>query len=560
MPAFVLLPASPSDLESIVRLQFKACADDQGFPVIFPKGASLSSITHLVHSYENDMENDPTCFIMIVKEAMSGEIVSYAVWHFYPPRSQEEIDLEMLVENIPLPIDANQELGNRLIRESTRKRHEVVAATIGPQRAYASPNAAESAGNGSLLDDVEESPFPSSTYPDIPNPVSNASLWQQLLGLGTPAGDMFLENLASEWAKVMPNNQNTENSRRPTESCDTVVVATEATDRRDEKAVAARGRNLIGSWRGSPIRLLNSSVELLLLNQSLGEIYECMMSGIAIRYLDYNCNLFAGSYRYSFDADCPEPAISEQESTKTLATTYTAAWKQKTPSSSMNPRIQSKLSLEILSSQINKVTMIGIARFLDNFGSLYGNIIDAKARKQNERTLTAVLQAFALQFGPCRQDKESRDHQPNPFETAGHVSSLDTSLEASTSTNTPMFITAWLNAYAFLAEPQQCRSFLRLYAVFLFMMTTMPSEAQVDGRVHVDALDILDDALRQMLELRELIDSYCSHLDNMSIYKFLFQSSFGIFGWYAYLRDTIASVLNPRTFILDDAPLPLKGT
>lgn len=422
------------------------------------------------------------------------------------------------------------------------------------------PNAAESAGNGSLLDDVEESPFPSSTYPDIPNPVSNASLWQQLLGLGTPAGDMFLENLASEWAKVMPNNQNTENSRRPTESCDTVVVATEATDRRDEKAVAARGRNLIGSWRGSPIRLLNSSVELLLLNQSLGEIYECMMSGIAIRYLDYNCNLFAGSYRYSFDADCPEPAISEQESTKTLATTYTAAWKQKTPSSSMNPRIQSKLSLEILSSQINKVTMIGIARFLDNFGSLYGNIIDAKARKQNERTLTAVLQAFALQFGPCRQDKESRDHQPNPFETAGHVSSLDTSLEASTSTNTPMFITAWLNAYAFLAEPQQCRSFLRLYAVFLFMMTTMPSEAQVDGRVHVDALDILDDALRQMLELRELIDSYCSHLDNMSIYKFLFQSSFGIFGWYAYLRDTIASVLNPRTFILDDAPLPLKGT
>ncbi|KIW37917.1 uncharacterized protein PV06_09895 [Exophiala oligosperma] len=137
MPAFVLLPASPSDLESIVRLQFKACADDQGFPVIFPKGASLSSITHLVHSYENDMENDPTCFIMIVKEAMSGEIVSYAVWHFYPPRSQEEIDLEMLVENIPLPIDANQELGNRLIRESTRKRHEVVAATIGPQRAYA---------------------------------------------------------------------------------------------------------------------------------------------------------------------------------------------------------------------------------------------------------------------------------------------------------------------------------------------------------------------------------------------------------------------------------------
>lgn len=138
MPAFVLLPASPSDLESIAQLQFEAFANDHGFPVIFPKGATLSSITHLVYSYENDMENDPTCFIMIVKEAMSGEIVSYAVWHFYPPRSQDEIDMEMLVENIPLPMDANQELGNRLIRESTRKRHEVVAAAIGPpQKPYA---------------------------------------------------------------------------------------------------------------------------------------------------------------------------------------------------------------------------------------------------------------------------------------------------------------------------------------------------------------------------------------------------------------------------------------
>lgn len=423
------------------------------------------------------------------------------------------------------------------------------------------PDDSSSTSNVLFLDGAEETPdVCSQAYSKPPNAASDASLWQQLVGSDVPRADMFLENLASEWARIMPGSQNTEDSPRMMQSGDTVEAPSQATDCRDNNASAARGRKLVGSWRGSPIHLLNSSVELLLLNQSLGEIYECMMSGIAIRYLDYNCNLFAGTYRYSFDADRPGPIPSKQESTRTLATTYTPAWKRMTPSNFTGPRVQTKLSLEVLSSQINKVTMIGIARFLDNFGSFYGNTIDAKARKQNERTLTAVLQAFALQFVPCCHNEEPRNQQPDTFETPGHTSSFETTSGASSSTNAHIFITAWLNAYAHLTEPQQSPSFLHLYAVFLFMMTTMPSEALVSGRVHIDALDILDDALRQMLKLRELIDTYCSHLDDGSIYKFLFQSSLGIFGWYAYLRDTISSVMRPRTCILDDAPLPLKGT
>jgi hypothetical protein len=136
MPAFVVLPASPSDLEAIARVQFEACASDHGFSVIFPKGATLASVTHLVHSYENDMENDPTCYIMIVKEAMSGEVASFAIWHFYPLRTQDEIDREMLIDDFPFPGDANKELGKRLIHNSIRKRHEAVAANIGAQRPY----------------------------------------------------------------------------------------------------------------------------------------------------------------------------------------------------------------------------------------------------------------------------------------------------------------------------------------------------------------------------------------------------------------------------------------
>ncbi|KIW95123.1 uncharacterized protein Z519_03707 [Cladophialophora bantiana CBS 173.52] len=136
MPAFVLVPASPSDLEGIARVQFAACASDHGFPVIFPKGATLASITHFVHSYESDLENDPSCHLMVVKEAMSGEIASFAVWHFYPPKSQEEVEQEMLMREFPLPDDANKDLGNRLIRNSIRKRHEVAASIIGPDKPY----------------------------------------------------------------------------------------------------------------------------------------------------------------------------------------------------------------------------------------------------------------------------------------------------------------------------------------------------------------------------------------------------------------------------------------
>lgn len=137
MPLFEVLPASPSDLEAIVRVQFQACATDHGFAVIFPKGPTSTSVTHFVRAFEHDMKDDPTCHIVIVKNAMSGDIASYAVWHFYPSRPREEIEQEMLIDDFPLPEDANKDLGNALIHNSIRKRHEVVAATIGEQTPYA---------------------------------------------------------------------------------------------------------------------------------------------------------------------------------------------------------------------------------------------------------------------------------------------------------------------------------------------------------------------------------------------------------------------------------------
>ncbi|KIX08145.1 uncharacterized protein Z518_02801 [Rhinocladiella mackenziei CBS 650.93] len=75
---------------------------------------------------------------MIMKDALSGEAAGSAIWHSYLPKSQDEIDREMRPTEFQLPADANKEVGNKLIHNSIRRRHKVLAPTIGAQKPYAS--------------------------------------------------------------------------------------------------------------------------------------------------------------------------------------------------------------------------------------------------------------------------------------------------------------------------------------------------------------------------------------------------------------------------------------
>ncbi|RMZ88654.1 hypothetical protein DV736_g4113, partial [Chaetothyriales sp. CBS 134916] len=126
MAALVVVPATPDDVGAIGRLQFEACANDAGFQTIFPQGATAASLQYVITSMENGMDHDLTAHLMLVKDSMTGEIASYAQWHFLPPRSQEDVDQELLVDTFPWPGDANAEAGNMLVRNATRKKHEVV--------------------------------------------------------------------------------------------------------------------------------------------------------------------------------------------------------------------------------------------------------------------------------------------------------------------------------------------------------------------------------------------------------------------------------------------------
>jgi len=231
----------------------------------------------------------------------------------------------------------------------------------------------------------------------------------------------------------------------------------------------------------------------------------------------------------------------------------TPSWKKAVVDTN-SPRIDAHMAPERLARQINKVTMIGVARFLDNFGALYSNVIDQKARNQNERTLVAVLQAFALQFAPSRQaDGPLARFFENP--QGGSQCSTSEPMPGDRSTNSQhVFTAAWFNAHSHLVSSRKTRSFVKLYSVFLFLMTSVPPEAASIPCYEDTPLGLLDDALRQLEELQGLVQDYCGHLGRQSVYRFLLQSSVGIIRWYGYLRDTIDSVLHERACMLEDAP------
>ena len=123
---FILSPAQESDCEAIIRLQFEACAEDPGFSVIFPRGATAESIATFTKNTLHDMRKDPSYRIIKLTDAETGQLASFAIWHFLSERSQDEVDSETLTEDFHLPSDANIKAGDKMIRNGLRKRNEVM--------------------------------------------------------------------------------------------------------------------------------------------------------------------------------------------------------------------------------------------------------------------------------------------------------------------------------------------------------------------------------------------------------------------------------------------------
>lgn len=301
---------------------------------------------------------------------------------------------------------------------------------------------------------------------------------------------------------------------------------------------------LPGFWKGSPIRLLNSTMSANILGGILDDAYKSMMHGIESRYLSYNSNLYSPEYKYRFDNE-------DDDNGQMLGTDLITQSKPVKPYSfedySINPH-----STDV--QVVREVTFVGLSRFLDHFGQFYGNSLTKKAKLFDQHALIATQRAFGLQWLSTGGSNRGADD----FEAIhrGDNSHRANGSEESTAESSYVFKSAWHNARSLISAVKPYRSFTRIYTMFLFHITNPPSG---DEDYVKEAESILDQGLHDFLHLRELVNRYCRFLAPQSTYRLLLESSMKIFLWFGCVRDTMASMASNRDCVLPHPELQ-RGT
>ena len=118
-----LSPVLLSELEAVHRARLTWTADAPVERFLFPNGASDTSVAAFADHDRRSM-NDPqsTSRAIIVKDADTGEIVSYALWMFF---TKNEGDTEGGGSS-DLPSDVNKGPAEALFAEGKKKRQELM--------------------------------------------------------------------------------------------------------------------------------------------------------------------------------------------------------------------------------------------------------------------------------------------------------------------------------------------------------------------------------------------------------------------------------------------------
>lgn len=304
---------------------------------------------------------------------------------------------------------------------------------------------------------------------------------------------------------------------------------------------------LSSSWKGSPTQLLNSTFTAKSLGGCLYHTYAAMMHGMESRYLEYECNPFSPSQRYTFDLkneslviedsgpsnEAPNPRMADCPIIDMLQSMPALGYLRQGGSLQYRP----------LGDSI-KITFVGLAKFLDHFGHFYGNRLGRRRKMEDERMLVATQQVFALQWAVT-----------SSHETDKSFPIIQRSNDSST-VDLHAFASSWFRARSLILNATPGISFTRVYAMILFHMSVAPEEAKdVAGELN----DILDQCLRQFEHLKNMMDGYVKLLSNTSTYRNLLQSSVKTFQWFAYIKDTFAALLTERDCILAEHPFDLSG-
>jgi len=330
----------------------------------------------------------------------------------------------------------------------------------------------------------------------------------------------------------------------------------------------------------SPINLLNASLEANAIKQELGRIYETVMATATSSFLSHGSNPFATKWIYHFEgipssrrsnvADAG--ACSDGRNHGVCFSRSTEPYARPVPTSvgeTYTSRCRRNGGLAEDTSQ--RVTMLGIASFLDNFAGLYGNVLDSHTIYESEMVLRDVIHVYSLQWVPCtkstlptskHRDKDisvtsiTRD-QPSP---AAVSTSLECSLSQGSqqpkcrpSTGASIFMDSWFKARNRLLTLNSSPSFKATYALLLFDMIVPPPQVDEASFKDLEPQHFLRVGLDYLSTLTGFVQSYCNNLGKTSLYSQLLQAGLQIFHWFGYVRDTTLAVMRDRSCLLPDA-------
>lgn len=287
-----------------------------------------------------------------------------------------------------------------------------------------------------------------------------------------------------------------------------------------------------------PLLLLNSSLTSGIIDESLVQIYNVIISGNSSRWM---ANVVTG-----------KPLDVAPGNDLWLITTSDPPPLNNLVEGMLDPRFLSgpassgslagDLSLAPHTETIeNRMTLLGAVRFLDHFGGLYGNQLDRFATKASDAALKDVLKVFAMQWLPARDGTSTGPTLASSQGTEART--------PSTSAMSALYHESWLQARAALGKARNVRSFRVFYATLLFEAVAAPEESH---NWHQQKSSFLDDAFNILGALSPLIRKHIQTLGPHSHYTPALEKSLQFMEFFGYLRDTVSSLISDRCCKLPD--------
>lgn len=323
--------------------------------------------------------------------------------------------------------------------------------------------------------------------------------------------------------------------------------------------------SIVGRSLNSPVHLLSSSWEAMLLTEHFARIYQTITAGTASIFLDYDCNLYTDRYRYRFDFAIPSHSYNPSFTALSVIPhdpTSVPFTPRTSPSEIVNrapsrPRTaSSRLSTQLprMHETIRTITILGAVRFLDHFRDLYGNRLSPSTKSQSDDVLKAVLRTFSFQW-------LATSNSTPEFRVSN---STDFDFTPSTSQQPPQpslaFVDTWVRTRSLIKNAQPVTSFGVVFATLLFDTIIVPGEALSGLEEDIIRHEFLDTVLQKLAYLERLVEKYCDNLGTISEHGALMESSLSIVRWFAYLRDTVVALMTDRSCSLQEARSHNKGT